>query len=406
MSPAVVSPPRILEPTQPPAVDQPEPGRAVSVAPAKIPWQLWCGLLATTSSTVGFEWDFAWHRSIGRDGFWTPAHVMIYLGALIAGYVSSYLTIVATFGKSAEIRSHSVTVFGLRAPLGSFIAAWGALSVLVSAPFDNWWHAAYGLDVTLLSPPHTLLFLGLRSIDFGFLLLIAGAMNRAGTAGASNHRALQRMFIALGGLMVTGQMLLLTQRIWHSALHSSLSYKALAIGIPILFALIWRASGRPWAATSVALIYTGIRIAEVLIFPLFPATPRLGPVVNPITHLIPGEFPVLILVPAIALDLLWQHAGQMKTWLKAALSGLIFTATLVGVEWPFATFLATKYAANRFFGTLYFDYSARPMDRNQGFSFVQSGATLERGLIIAAVCAMISVWLGMWLGRWMRTLER
>ena len=54
----------------------------------------------------------------------------------------------------------SVSVLGLRAPLGVFLAAWGGLAILTSAPFDNWWHEAYGLDVKIVSPPHTLLILG------------------------------------------------------------------------------------------------------------------------------------------------------------------------------------------------------------------------------------------------------
>ena len=29
--------------------------------------------------------------------------------------------------------------------------------MLTSAPFDNWWHDAYGLDVKIISPPHMFL---------------------------------------------------------------------------------------------------------------------------------------------------------------------------------------------------------------------------------------------------------
>ena len=44
----------------------------------RVPWYIWLCLLAVTSSIVGINWDIAWHRSIGRDTFWTPAHVAIY----------------------------------------------------------------------------------------------------------------------------------------------------------------------------------------------------------------------------------------------------------------------------------------------------------------------------------------
>ena len=33
---------------------------------------------------VGVYWDISWHMTIGRDTFWTPAHVLIQAGGLIA----------------------------------------------------------------------------------------------------------------------------------------------------------------------------------------------------------------------------------------------------------------------------------------------------------------------------------
>ena len=39
--------------------------------------------------------------------------------------------------------------------------------MLTSAPFDDWWHGAYGLDVKVLSPPHVLLALGIISVAAG-----------------------------------------------------------------------------------------------------------------------------------------------------------------------------------------------------------------------------------------------
>jgi hypothetical protein len=37
--------------------------------------------LAVTSAMVGTP-DISWHRSIGRDTFWTPAHIAIYMRVL------------------------------------------------------------------------------------------------------------------------------------------------------------------------------------------------------------------------------------------------------------------------------------------------------------------------------------
>src|ERR1700675_4012259 len=147
-----------------------------------IPWYLWCSTLAVTSVTIGAHWDVSWHRSIGRDTFWTPAHLAIYLCGVLSGISCGYLILSTTFGKSpgaANLRAASVNIWGFRGPLGAFIAAWGGFAMLTSAPFDDWWHNAYGLDVTILSPPHVLLMSGSSAIDIGTLILIGGAMNRA-----------------------------------------------------------------------------------------------------------------------------------------------------------------------------------------------------------------------------------
>jgi hypothetical protein len=34
---------------------------------------------------VGVIWDISWHMTIGRDTFWTPAHLAIYVGGVSAG---------------------------------------------------------------------------------------------------------------------------------------------------------------------------------------------------------------------------------------------------------------------------------------------------------------------------------
>src|SRR5580704_4697103 len=50
-----------------------------------IPWYVWSATLAVTSTTIGLYWDISWHSGIGRDTFWTPAHLSIQLGAVLTG---------------------------------------------------------------------------------------------------------------------------------------------------------------------------------------------------------------------------------------------------------------------------------------------------------------------------------
>ena len=397
---------------------------------SSVGWYIWAGVAGVVSAYIGGVWDVSWHRTIGRDSFLTPAHVLIYLCGITAAVVCGYLILYTTFGRARtagvdELRAQSVSVLGFRAPLGAFVAAWGGIAMLASAPFDNWWHAAYGLDVKIISPPHTLLILGIRAISVGVLFLILAAMNRAGGVSAASvagnsfaglsdaqpgadYKVLQRLFLFLGGLIVGGQMFFLLEETWDVVLHRAMAYIAIGIALPIVFAVIWRASGSRWACTIVAAIYMGIGIAEILILPLFHATPKLGPVYFPVTHFVPAKFPILIIVPALALDLIWQRTRGWKAWQIAAVSGVVFTALLVVVEWPFASFLMSKASENRFFGTIYFDYNSRAnlWDRLREFYDPQYGWVLARGLALAAVCASASTWAGIKFGGWMRTVQR
>jgi hypothetical protein len=383
----------------------------------RVPWTIWAGIIAITSSLIGGTWDVSWHRSIGRDSFLTPAHLLIYACGVIAAIVCGYLILYTTFGRSQRLKSESVSVLGFRAPLGAFIAAWGGIAMLVSAPFDNWWHNAYGLDVKIISPPHTLLILGIRGVSVGILFLVLAAMNRLRAAErtrtlnsdeTSTLHTLQKIFLYIGGGTLIGQMFFIQEQTWDIVLHTTEPYIALGIAVPIAFAAFSRASGNRWACTICAAIYTAFVILEIQILPLIPATPKLGPVFNQVTHLIPGKFPILIIVPAIALDLLWHRLRAWKPWQIALLSGVVFTAIIFAVEWPFANFLMSKASENRFFGTIYFDYNSRPdmWDRLRQFVEPVSGLPLAIGMAWATLCAVISTWIGLFFGNWMRGVQR
>ena len=379
---------------------------------AAVPWYIWFGALAVTSASIGGAWDVAWHRSIGRDTFWTPAHLAIQACGVMAAIICGYLILVDTFGRSEKLKTASVNVLGFRAPLGAFIAAWGGIAMITSAPFDNWWHAAYGLDVKIISPPHTLLILGIRCVAVGILFLILAAMNRASTdqtlSGERTFKTLQRLFLYVGGLIVSGQMFFLIEKTWDVELHSVAAYVWMGVALPVAFAVLSQASRYKWAATSTAAVYMVFAIGEILIMPLVPAQPKLGPVFNPVTHLIPAKFPILIIVPALALDILWQKTRAWKPWKIALASGFLFVAVLTIVEWPFANFLLSKASENRFFGTMYFDYNSRPdgYDRLRQFFHPDHGITLYWGLLRAAIYASISTWIGLSFGRWMRSVQR
>src|SRR5512142_1587110 len=125
--------------------------RATVAARPAFPSHLAAVLFASTSVIVGVIWDISWHRSVGRDTFWTPAHLAIYLGGIVAGLACGWLVLRTTFAGSDADRNASVRFWGFRGPLGAWVAIWGAIAMITSAPFDNWWHNAYVLDVKVLS---------------------------------------------------------------------------------------------------------------------------------------------------------------------------------------------------------------------------------------------------------------
>ena len=389
------------------------PGRFQSAAGvgsrrAPVPWYLWTGVLAVTSASIGGAWDVSWHRSIGRDSFWTPAHMAIYACGVLAAIVCSWFIVQCTFRRDAELRASSVAILGLRAPLGVFLAGWGGIAMLTSAPFDNWWHNAYGLDVKIVSPPHALLILGARAVSTGMLFLILASMNRAAAIPGQSYAGLQRLFLYLGGLTVGGQMFFLQEFTTDPMLHQALAYASMAIAIPVVYAMLSQASRSRWAASCAASVYTCFIITEILILPLAPAHPMLGPVFHQVTHLVPAKFPILLLAPAIALDLLWRRTSRWKLWQIGLVSGLLFVTVLAAAEWPFANFLMSRASQNRFFGTIYFGYNARPTspDVLRHFLHPEHGLTLLSGLLLASVYAAASTWVGLAFGRWMRTVQR
>jgi hypothetical protein len=356
--------------------------------------------------TIGGLWDISWHMSIGRDTFWTPAHIMIQMTGVLVGIACGYMILTTTFSGEASAQSTAVKIWGFRGPLGAFIATWGCVAMLTSAPFDNWWHNAYGLDVKIVSPPHTLLSLGSFSIKVGALALMAGLMNRA---TQEVRRTLTWLSIFIGAVCVAQLGLILTVPTWAGNMHTASCYLAVAIGIPaVLMGPAWGLSKR-WACTLVAAGYTAILLAFQWILPLIPAEPKLGPVYQHITHLIPLRFPLLFIVPAIVLDLLWRKTEQWGRWKLAAVSGPLFVLSFLAVQWPFANFLMSPAARNWFFGMAYFAYfdPAGLLYNPYQFQIAEKTSGEFWSLMgMALIVSIITARLGFSWGDWMRRLRR
>lgn len=386
------------------------PRAAQDTRPADLsaPWYLTAVLVAGALTYLGVLWDISWHSTIGRDTFWSPAHLCTYASGLIVGVACGWIACRTTFAGSQVERARSVPLWGFRAPLGAWVCTWGAIAMLTSAPFDDWWHGAYGLDVRIISPPHTLLSLGMIAIVGGALLMAAAWQNRApaGARNALEGRTLAALGVFLG--MVAIYTYEYSIRIHH---HAPRFYVVSAIAYPIVLVAAARASSHRWPATTVAVIYMLSRLLMGWIFPLFPGSPRLGPIYNPVEQMIPMQFPLLLAVPGVGIDLVMRRfatgSNARRDWLLAAALGVVFVALFVGAQWPFASFLQSPAARNPIFWTDLFPYMVPADSFSRRWAFMPArAADLWGGLAVAVGAAILSARAGLAWGRWLRLVQR
>ncbi len=373
-------------------------------APA-IPWYIWTGLIASTSAVVGGQWDISWHRSIGRDTFWTPAHMAIYLCGIIAGFGGGAVTLMSTFSRSEQDRDSTVKLWGFRAPLGIFICIWGAIAMLTSAPFDDWWHSAYGLDVKILSPPHMVLALGLQMIQFGVLIMTLGEMNRA---SGSKRKILEWMYLYGAAMMFLAMQTVLMEINHRSNMHQSIFYRVVTAAALVILAGAARACKNPWPATIVAAIYTVFMAGLVWILPLFHAETKLGPVYNQIDFFMPPDFPLLYILPALLLDWTLKRFESMNKWMLAFVAALVFLTVFAAVQWPFADFLISPASRNAFWGTGYLPYYLPPgsIEARNVFYDPEPAAVFWKGMGIALLTCFLITRASLGWGDWMRRIQR
>jgi hypothetical protein len=155
-------------------------------------------------------------------------------------------------------------------------------------------------------------------------------------------------------------------------------------------------------------VYTGILLAQLWILPLVPAEPRLGPVRHHVDHFVPLQFPLLVLAPAVALDLILRRWSSKPPWVTAALAGGGFLAVFLAVQWPFADFLMSPSSRNFFFGTHEYPYylSLEAFLRRQQFVPDPSAAALLSGLTLAFALSVFSSRCGLAFGNWMSRVQR
>ncbi len=404
------------------------PAEKAKARPRATSWYARIIVLGAVSIVTGVLWDISWHRTIGRDTFWTPAHLAIYLGGVLGGCVGGWLAFRGTILATPDEKAATVSVFGLRAPFGAWLCIWGALAMLTSAPLDDWWHNAYGLDVKILSPPHTVLALGMWAIVWGALFLVLREQNLAGQRMASptripesevpsTIRALpgQWLVIVAGGILIAMAATFHTEHSWPNQQRSLTFYQMSSVVYPLYLTALARASAFRFGATMVAVVYMLIYCLQGWLLPLFSGRPGLGPVYHPVEHFVPLTFPLLLAVPALAIDLLrWlrgDRPGWWRDWLLAGAIAIAFTALFFVTQWYFSAFLISESSYNRFFfGKLHWGYSDSPGPHWNEFwqlSRPQHHPPVTMaGMMWALLWSFCAVRVGLWFGQWLGKVKR
>lgn len=366
-------------------------------------WLIYAVLFAATSAVVGVIWDISWHRTIGRDTFLTPAHIAIYLSGIVAGLSCGWLVLRTTFFGTPEARAAGVRFWGFSGPLGAWMCIWGAIAMITSAPFDDWWHNAYGLDVKVLSPPHSLLAMGFTAIQLGALIMAVARQNRA--AGTSQHTG---WFVAYGfGVLLCNTYIMGFEYIaFPNDQHKALFFQICSAAFPMILVATARAANLRWPATTAAVVYMGIHVLMIWMLQLFPGTPKLAPIYNPVTHMVPPPFPILMVFPALAVDLVLRQLRSRSEWLQAPAVAVGFLAVLFAVQWFFAAFLISPASETFLFGAQRWNYDSRLGDWTHEFWDPGASPITPIAMLLAVVLGAISARVGFWAGNWMTRVRR
>ncbi len=279
----------------------------------------WIILAFLVCGELGLSWDIQWHALVGRDSFWTPPHMLIYFAVGGAGLVSLFMILVDTLRYRHQVAgvSEKSTVSILRifhAPLGFIICGMGPLICLIAAPFDNYWHQLYGIDVNLWSPFHLMGAIGAILTGFGLVYAFASEAMIERYSKRSSRTLLGLNLHEWGAFMLLSALLRLTL----SALTQFPSFVVgpfelltyplpLVLGAGLCFVGVLSFTRKPGAATLLGLLTVG---HTLLTESFVPWAVRLLVNQMGLTYRFPGRLPFFN-VTATLLALTFVVAGLL-----------------------------------------------------------------------------------------------
>ncbi|MDQ4069738.1 MAG: hypothetical protein M3203_09775 [Actinomycetota bacterium] len=209
------------------------------------------GLLMLLIAMIGFYWDVAWHVDNGRDEqLFTPSHVMILVG--LGGLI--YSAGIAVLFASLERAETAIKAGPLRIPWAAVLLTALGIGGVVAFPLDAMWHDAYGVDVTLWSPPHIQLVASGSLATIALWIMVAEARPYAQptTFGRFLH-------VLTAGTVLVG-MSTLQAEFDYGVPQFQVLYLPILVMIAAGFTLLAARNGLgPWGAVKVTAVYLVLR---------------------------------------------------------------------------------------------------------------------------------------------------
>ncbi len=356
-------------------------------------------LLGAAGVPASLLWDFSWESTIGVDRFFAPPHVATYAAVWLAACGALALLVDRERAREADLE-----LGGLRAPLGVWVVLWGALAFVTAVIFDRWWLAGYGLAAGIWHPPQILKAVAFFAVTLGVWLSWLSRQERASGALA---------FCVAGGIVLSLVSIVTLASSFANLQRSAFFFELGCASYPV-FLVALSVSGRLRFAASIgALAAFGLQLALVWILPLVPGAPEVGPIYNPRETLLPPPFPLLLVLPPLAIDVLLRalpgRGGRAEGPAAALEAGLAFAAIFVLAQWTFAGFLLSAAADGWLFagGGRHWPIFVR-IDASARAAFWQTpddGLSLARAALVA-ILAVLASGAGLVLGAGMKRARR
>jgi hypothetical protein len=347
-----------------------------------------CLLAGAVSIPAALLWDYSWECTEGIDMFWSKPHVALYAAVLLAAV-----------GACLAVRVHEGVKLGrFRAPVGVWLLLWGALAFLTATIFDRWWQLGYGLAAGIWHPPQILKAIAFVAILAGAWLCCLGR---------------PILFSLAGGMILALTSVMTITLCYANRQHGAGFYRIACAVYPITLVALAATGPTKFSATLGALAAFGLGLLAVLLLPLIPGSPQVAPIYHPRDHLMPPPFPLLLVAPAVVIDLLLRFfPGREQRFQKerrAVECGLAFFVVFIVTQWNFSRFLLTPDADNWFFagGGKHWPFFLKldVITRVLFWKLPGDEMTLANALL-CALFAILSGRAGLAIGSWMLRIKR